>query len=80
MAMAEYTIEEAREEAYDLMEDYLENTNNHFATGDACCRTLAEVLQELHMMPLSDTEAYNLAVAYIKEHADMVDLSMPSSA
>lgn len=78
--MAEYTMDDAREEAFDLIENYVEQTKNHFATGDAACNELADMLLEQHIMPMERVTAYNFAVEYIKEHADVVDLSQTPQA
>lgn len=69
-----YGMEEARAEAFDLLEDFLDG--KHFATGQDAHDLALEALMEGHMMPLDKAQAAEWVKQYFEEHLDMVDLSL----
>lgn len=73
--MPEYTIEDARDEAFDIIEDFLENEENHFETGQKAADTLVKIVMAQHIMPMDEPQAQEFVKQYLTEHADIIDLS-----
>jgi hypothetical protein len=71
--MGDYNLENAKDEAFDLLEDFLDG--NHFETGQKAFEASIKMLQSEHLMPLDDGQAREWAFEYFSKHVSLFDLS-----